>query len=413
MIYLVSVFVLSNLCLKAQQHDTIFINVEQAKAMLLKENLSILSTYYEIDIAEAQLMQTKAWNNPYFNWNQDMYSVELDEYFNYKNQFLVQVDQVFSFAGKHTNTVKLAKVNSEINKMMMKDVVRSLLMELTENYHQLYGLQQKQFIYDQVLERYSKVIEASETQLKLGAIAQNEVIRLKSEQIAIQTEALQIANDQLTVMGTLRVMLNLKPTVYIVTSEYKPLFTEPGLADLLKQSEENRTDFKLAQLNKQYQQVNLKLQKSLAYPDITFGYQPKDRGSNYVRPYSGIEVGFEIPLFNRNTGNIRIAEFEIKKAELQLTQQQNTLQNEVTSAFYSLLKTKTCMDNFNDTFLAQVEVLNTNANINYNKRNISLLEYIDLQRIYIENKIQFMDIRYQYLSAINKLNFSVGLDVIK
>ena len=42
-----------------------------------------------------------------------------------------------------------------------------------------------------------------------------------------------------------------------------------------------------------------------------------------------------------------------------------------------------------------------------------MLEYIDLKRIYIQNRMQFLELDFQYLRAVNHLNFSVGLDVIK
>lgn len=397
--------------IKAQ--DTLNLTIEQAEAILIKENLALVAGHYDVDIAEAQVLQAKAWNNPYFNWNQDMYSVELNQYFNYKNQFLVQVDILFSIAGKHTNTVKLAKVNSEMNRLMLRDVMRSLMLSLNEQYHTLSNLQQKQAIYAQVLERYRQVIEAGENQLRVGAIAANEIIRLRSEHIALQTEALGNTNQIQEAMSQLRVLLNLRPDIYILTRERMPVQAEPSLDSLFTLGLQNRTDYLLAQKNIQYQETNLKLQRSLAFPDFTFGYQPKDKGSNYVRPYAGLELGFEIPLFNRNTGNIKSAELQVKKAEVQKEQQNNVLLNEVAASYYKLLETRKCLSNYTSSLQTLMEDMNDNASKNYTKRNISLLEYIDLQRIYIQNKMQYTDLLHQYLLSVDYLNFSVGINAIK
>lgn len=95
---------------EAQELSDSTLSFQQAKARLIKKNLSLLAAFYDIDITEARLIQAKVWNNPYFIWNQELYNVEKNQYFNYKNQFLAQVEQVFSVAGKHTNTVKLAKI---------------------------------------------------------------------------------------------------------------------------------------------------------------------------------------------------------------------------------------------------------------------------------------------------------------
>ena len=397
----------------SQIQDSLNLSLDECKAILIKENLSVIASHYDVDIAEAQVIQSRAWNNPVFNWNQDMYSVEKNQYFNFANQFLVQIDIVFSIAGKYTNTVRLAKVKQEGSKLMVKDILRSLMMELNESYNLLNSLQNKALIYKDVSDRYDEVISAGERQLQVGGISANELIRLRSERIALQTEAVQNSKDLYEAMANLRVLLNLRPTVYIQTLKYIPTSSDPVLSDLFLLGEEHRADYLLSRLNIKYQETNLKLQKSLAVPDINFGYQPKDRGSNYVRPYSGIEIGFEVPLFNRNIGNIKASQFEIKKAEVESVQKQNSLQNEITQSYLTMLEAKKCLKNYTNILLDQIELLNKDSEINYLKRNINMLEYIDLKRIYIQNRMQFLELDFQYLRAVNHLNFSVGLDVIK
>jgi len=397
----------------SQIQDSLNLSLDECKAILIKENLSVIASHYDVDIAEAQVIQSRAWNNPVFNWNQDMYSVEKNQYFNFGNQFLVQIDIVFSIAGKYTNTVRLAKVKQEGSKLMVKDILRSLMMELNESYNLLNSLQNKALIYKDVSDRYDEVISAGERQLQIGGISANELIRLRSERIALQTEAVQNSKDLYEAMANLRVLLNLRPTVYIQTLKYIPTSSDPVLSDLFLLGEEHRADYLLSRLNIKYQETNLKLQKSLAVPDINFGYQPKDRGSNYVRPYSGIEIGFEVPLFNRNIGNIKASQFEIKKAEVESVQKQNSLQNEITQSYLTMLEAKKCLKNYTNILLDQIELLNKDSEINYLKRNINMLEYIDLKRIYIQNRMQFLELDFQYLRAVNHLNFSVGLDVIK
>jgi cobalt-zinc-cadmium efflux system outer membrane protein len=397
----------------SQIQDSVPLSLDECKAILIKENLSVIASHYDVDIAEAQVIQSRAWNNPVFNWNQDMYSVEKNQYFNFGNQFLVQIDIVFSIAGKYTNTVRLAKVKQEGSKLMVKDILRSLMMELNESYNLLNSLQNKALIFKDVSDRYDEVIFAGEKQLQVGGISANELIRLRSERIALQTEAVQNSKDLYEAMANLRVLLNLRPTVYIQTLKYIPTSSDPVLSDLFLLGEEHRADYLLSRLNIKYQETNLKLQKSLAVPDINFGYQPKDRGSNYVRPYSGIEIGFEVPLFNRNIGNIKASQIEIKKAEVESVQKQNSLQNEITQSFLTMLEAKKCLKNYTNILLDQIELLNKDSEINYLKRNINMLEYIDLKRIYIQNRMQFLELDFQYLRAVNHLNFSVGLDVIK
>lgn len=108
----------------AQNKDSLMarkLDFAEAKSLLIKNNLRLIAAYYDISLAEADIIQAKLWANPYFVWNQDMYSNEKNEYFDFTKQRLIQINQTFSVAGKHTNTVKLAKKGKELNQMMLLD----------------------------------------------------------------------------------------------------------------------------------------------------------------------------------------------------------------------------------------------------------------------------------------------------
>ena len=96
---------------QAQARDTI-ISFQEAKARLMRVNLGLLAAYYDIDIARAGVVQARLWNNPYFIFNGELYSMETNEYFHFRNQHLLQVEQTFSIAGKgllHLQQVLIAK----------------------------------------------------------------------------------------------------------------------------------------------------------------------------------------------------------------------------------------------------------------------------------------------------------------
>lgn len=391
---------------------TVLLTLTQAKSELIKSNLSLLASHYDVDIAEADLITSKLWTNPLFVWNQDLYSVELNQYFNYRNQRLIQIEQVFSIAGKHTNTVKLSKINLQLSKLMLQDALRSLLYETGEVYYELQALQEKQKIYSDMLEKYQRLINNSINQLKVGAISSNEVLRLKSELTGIKAEAITNLHDVANAMKSLRILLNLAENVNIVTQAEPIAAKIPTNTDeLIQLALESRPDYLLSKKGIAYEEQNYKLQKSMAVPDINLGYQPHDKGSNYVRPYTGLVVEMQLPLYDRNQGNIKASKARISQAEVKNQLQENTIRNEVSTSYQQVLTSQYGLSDFSDEFLQNVAELNTNANSNFDRRNISMLEYIDLQRIYMQNQNQYIDLRNQLLRAVNQLNFTIGKDI--
>lgn len=399
--------------IRAQSADTI-LSFQEAKARLVKSNLGLLASYYDVNIAKAGVIQARLWNNPYFVFNGDLYSNETNEYFHFRNQHLLQIEQTFSYAGKHTNTVKLARLGAEMAEKQLEDVLRSLLFETGNLYTDLAALQEKAQLYQQVMRNYDKLMEATRKQLEVGAISVTEAIRLESEYLAVKTEALTNRNEKEKVIADLRTLLRMpEDTTFYVEQRTPIIALEFDLRTLTEQATTIRPDILVKKYDLKYQERNLKLQKSIAVPDIKLAYQPRDRGSNYVRPYQGFNVEFNIPLFDRNQGDIKAAEYSVAKSNLQYEQIENQVRNEVVSAYNRYKNSNTGLANYSPELLERLKQLNTSTNENFQKRNISLLQFIDYQRIYILTNTQLIELKQQYLNNVNELNFAVGTNIIE
>jgi outer membrane protein, heavy metal efflux system len=410
---LVLIIILLPQVVKAQSPDTI-LSFQEAKARLMKVNLGLLASYYDINIAKAAVIQARLWNNPYFVFNGDLYSNESNEYFHFRNQHLLQVEQTFSYAGKHTNTVKLARLGVELAEKQLEDVLRSLLFETGNLYSDLAALQEKALLYQQVIRNYDKLMAATRKQLEVGAISVTEALRLESEYLAVKTEALTNINERESVMKDLRILLRMpEDTTFYVEQKIPIIAQEFDIRSLTEQAATIRPDLLVRKADIKYQEKNLKLQRSIGVPDIKLAYQPRDRGSNYVRPYQGFNVEFNIPLFDRNQGEIKAAEYSVAKSNLQFEQIENQVRNEVVAAYNRYKNSNAGLVNYSPELLERLNDLNKNTNENFQKRNISLLQFIDYQRIFILTNTQLIELKQQYINNANELNFAVGTNIIE
>ncbi|MGC4022101.1 MAG: TolC family protein [Cyclobacteriaceae bacterium] len=384
----------------------------QAKERLVKKNFYLLAAYYEIDQAEAQVVQSRLWYNPTFSWSQEAYNVEQNKYLKAKNQYEVQINQTISIAGKHSNSVKLARINLELNKMQFSDVMRSLLFDLGSNYNNLAALEAKEALYTEVLTSYQRLIAASKKELEVGAISVTEDLRIKSEYIAVKSQALDNSNQKEQYLSQLRTLLQYPKDTLVQVTQKIPLFNSTLVLDtLIGRALAVRPDLKVSNLYQEYQHQNLRLQRSLAIPDLSIGYD-YDKGGNYIRNYSGLVLQMPLPLFNRNQGSIKEAQFSIKQSQLQRDYLKINITNQVISSFNQYKKNYEGLTNYSDEYLNSLTQLNRNTNTYFQKRDISLLEFIDYQRIYISTNIQLIELRQQFLNSVNNLNFSVGETVI-
>jgi cobalt-zinc-cadmium efflux system outer membrane protein len=393
--------------------DTV-LSFSEAKLRMLRYNMGLLANYYDINIAKAKVITARAWNNPNLIFNGDMYNTETNEYLRTRNQQLFQLEQVFSVSGKHINSVRLARVGVEMAEKQMEDVLRALLFELGNTYSDVAALQSKSILYRQVIFNYDRLMEFTRRQLQVGAISPLESVRLEAEYLDVKTDALRNYNDLEEALANLRTLLVYpQDTTFWVEQRTPVIGSEFDVTDLSNQAIAIRPDLEASKINIRYQKQNLKLQNSNATPDIKVGYQPQDRGSNYIRPYHGYTTELLLPLYNRNQGNIKQARFSIKQSELQFLQLENQVRNEVVGAYNKYRSSNSGLSNFDASFLERLRQLNISTHENFQKRNISLLQFIDQQRIYIQTNIELIELRQLYLNNVNELNFYVGTNIIE
>lgn len=396
--------------IKSEQR-TLELTYTEAVGILLQESLPLLSAHYEVEASEGELLQSRSWNNPHFNWNQDLYSAERNEYFNQKNQRLIQMDFMFSVSGKHTRGVKLAKIGLEQNQLMYENTKRSLVYEVGLKFHQLMMLQKRNELYKVVFSQFKTLIDAYEIQYKVGEIPGSELIRLKSELLTLQNSIVNNQNETEKEMSELRALLNMRPDVTLVAKESALAIPDPvqlDLEELYVHAEENRPDY-LARLKEiSYQEMNLKLQNSKSIPDLMVGYQPHDKGSNYVRPYTGLVVEMDIPIFNRNQGNIASSKAEVSKSKADAEHALNSLQNEISSSLNKFFHAKSALDNYDIGFLKELESLNNSALKNYNNKNINILQYLDMQRTYINTMAEYLGLKSEIVQRVIDIEFTTG-----
>lgn len=395
------------------QVDTV-LSFQDAKVRMLRSNLDLLAGYYDINIAKAKVITARAWNNPNMVFNGDMWNTETNEYLKTRNQHLFQLEQVFSISGKHINSVRLARVGVEMAEKQMEDVLRALLFELGNTYSDVAALQAKSILYRQVLSNYDKLMEFTRRQLQVGAISQVEGVRLEAEYLDVKAEALRNHNDLEESLANLRTLLVYpQDTTFYVEQKPPVIGSEFEINTLMDQAISIRPDLEASKINIRYQKQNLKLQNSNSMPDIKVGYQPQDRGSNYIRPYHGYTTELLLPLYNRNQGNIKQAQHSVKQSELQFLQLENQVRNEVMAAYNKYKSSNNGLANYNAEFLERLRQLNQSTNENFQKRNISLLQFIDQQRIYIQTNIELIELKRLFLNNVNELNFYVGTNIIE
>ena len=84
------------------QQPSVGLTLKEAEQRFLKCNLSLLAERYNVDIAQARLLQAGLFDNPVISFEQNVYNRLNGKYFDFgrKGESVVEIEQVIHLAGE-------------------------------------------------------------------------------------------------------------------------------------------------------------------------------------------------------------------------------------------------------------------------------------------------------------------------
>lgn len=393
------------------------LTLKEAEQRFLERNLSLIAERYNIDMAQAQVLQAKLFENPVISLEQNVYNRLNGKYFDFgkEGEAVVEIEQVIHLAGQRNKQVRLEKINKEIAEYQFEEVMRTLRQELNEKFVEVYFLSKSIAIYEKEVNSLQVLLGGMKVQQEKGNISLMEISRLESMLFSLKKEKNERESDLLTTRGELNLLLNLPEDTQVKLSLDEEVLQQLDLSQLsfadLKVIINERPDQKIARSTVNASRANLKLQKSMAFPEFSVKGN-YDRVGNFINDYFAIGVSLSVPIFNRNQGNIKAARFSIQQAGVQQEYAANRADMELFTAYTSLKKATQLYQSTNMDLERNFEKLITGVNENFTRKNISLLEFIDYYDSYKETCIQLYEIKKNVFLAMENLNTVVGQNVL-
>ncbi len=396
--------------LKLSIQDTLSLTMSQAETLFLNKNLDLIAQRYSIDSAKATVITARLYTNPDFSYSNAFYNTATHHFLDPERSF--QVSQLVILAGKRNKSVTLAKSGINIAEFQFYDLLRTLRFVLRSDFYNIYFLEQSSKLYQLEISSLQKIVPAFEDQVQKGFMAPKDLLRIQSQLYTLQAEYNDLQTNIENVQSELKLLIRSAPDVFIVTIPNisdlnKEVVAQTGYQTLIDSAIENRPDLKVLNAGIVFSNNNLKLQRALGKPDITISAN-YDRLGSYVQDYNSIGIGFPIPLFNRNQGNIRNAKIQIDVTKVLYENGLERVKNDVTTNYIIALRSEKLLQSFDPNFDSDLRHLIEEVFINFQKKNITMLEFLDFYESYKQNVLQLNKLRFNKMSALEQINFSIG-----
>lgn len=417
---------LSNCCLA---QDTITMSKTEAEAIFLKNNLLLISEKMNIEIQEAEVLQAKLWPNPNLTFNEINFwatnrqrggqevSPPLwgSKNFGRNQQFAGELNQLIQTAGKRRKQIAIEQTDVSKSAQAFEEVLRDLKYEFRQliTEHQYLQLRINDLKHQQV--NIQKLVEAHKRQFDKGHIAKAEYLRLKALALEMNKTLFEIQEELNSNAATLKNLMHIAPenALKISQSGFKNKTAPRSQYDyykLLENAKENRPDLKLAQLNITSMHQKIAYEKAQAVPDIELQMN-YDRNGNTMKDFIGFGMAMDLPVFNRNQGNIKKAKLGLEQAKIEADWKQKTVENELATTIVALKNADAFLNNIDEDYEQSIDDLLESYNKNFGTRTISMLEYIDYLSAYLDNKNFILEAQKNYNNNLEKLNYIVGAEV--
>ncbi len=391
--------------------DSLNLTLDSTEAIFLRSNFLLLAQKFNIDIAKALVIQAKLYPNPNFSFSTTIYNPTTKKIFPLANdgEVISSFSQMILLAGKRNKQVLLAKANVQLTEFQFFDLIRTLQYTLRTDFFNIYYLQQSAKVYDEEIKALNQIVLAFEQQRGKGYIAEKEVVRIKALLYSFESEYNDLTNQINDTESELRMLVQVKPTSYInpiidtvAVNDLNPLKYQ--VATLLDTAYSRRTDLLIAKQNTSINRLNYNYQKALAVPDVTANVSYDQQGS-YVKNLSMAGFSIDLPFFNRNQGNIKAAKHSIDAASASQRNVEASVEENIFRALQKAISQDKLLKGIDPLFSNDFERLMKEVVANYQKRNISILEFLDFYDSYKQNILQLNAIQFNRVSAFEDLNF--------
>lgn len=392
------------------------VTLQDCESQFLKNNLFLLASQYNIDATKALTIQARIWDNPMLTAELNAYNPERNQYFDIgkEGQKAFGIEQLIYLGGKKRNEVKLAQTNEQLADLQFNDLLRTVKLQLRKSFYTVYYNSKSLENTDKQLVHIENLINSYSIQAQKGNIPLKDVVRLQSLYLNFKNERMEVVNDNIEEQANLKLLLNTTENVVPeVSKEEFNKYLKVIDFDLKTFEDEaiaNRPDYLAKQKEIDSNEINVKLQKSLSVPDITVGANYDQRSGAFNRE-ANLTLGIPLPLWNQNKGNIKYAKTILEQSKIEKQNFELQLQTEISAAWNKWDESRKNYTVIKPTVNSDFEAVYNGMLTNFQKRNVSLLEFTDFMESYNQAVIQVNELKKKVALSGEELNSTINKDL--
>ncbi|MGH9607553.1 MAG: TolC family protein [Terracidiphilus sp.] len=396
----------------AQSPSSHLITLSQAIQMAMQHNHNLLAARTTVEQSQAEEITANLRPDPVLLGDSQFLPVFQpsnfsSDYMDNLAQFDLGVSYLFERGRKRQHRLQAARDVTAVTRAQVSDAERTLAYGVAAQFIAVELAESTLALADQDLQSFQQSVNIAEARYKAGDIGEGDLLKIKLQLLQFQTDVAQAKLARAQGLSDLQQLLGYEsvPADYDVSGNFKYQPVAASLDDLQAKALQLRPDLQAARLGVNAANSQFQLQKSIGKRDVTATVD-----YTHLAYLSDVSLfgSIQLPIFDRNQGEIKRANFAITQAQEQQLYANGQVLTDVRDAYEGLQANDQIVKLFTSGYLDEAQQSRDITEYAYKHGAASLLDYLDAERSYRATQLGYRQSLASYLLALEQLREAVG-----
>lgn len=329
------------------------------------------------------------------------------DYFDNSAQFDVGVSYLFERGEKRQHRLQAARDQTAVTTAQVADAERTLTFNVASQFTAAVLAQSDLEFAQQDLMSFQQTVDIAQRRFTDGAMSEGDLLKIKLQLLQFQMDVSSARLARLQALATLRQLVGYEsvPEGYEVSGTLAHQAVTLGAEGLRALALQNRPDLRAAQLAVTAAQSQRALAQSNGKRDITAQASYTHVASSNT---ASLFANIELPLFDRNQGEIARTQYAITQSEELSSEQSSVVMTDVANAYEGLRTSDQVVRLYESGYLKQAQDSRDISQYAYQRGAATLLDFLDAERSYRATELAYRQALAGYMVALEQLRQSVG-----
>jgi cobalt-zinc-cadmium efflux system outer membrane protein len=396
----------------AQKPGTVLITLDQAIQVALQHNHNLLASRTLVQQDKAEEVTANLRPNPVLLSDAIFLPIFqpsnlTPDYIDNIAQWDMGVSYLFERGKKRQHRLRAAQDQTSVVQAQVADNERTLTYNVASQFIAVELAESTLALATQDLSSFQNTVGIAEERYKAGDIGEDDYLKIKLQLLQFQTDVSMAELARAQGLSDLRQLLGYESVSanYDVSGSFKYQPVQGAVEDFQAEALKQRPDLEEARLGVTAAKSQFALQKADGKRDFT-----GEINYTHLAYLNDISLfgQMQIPMFDRNQGEIARAGFGITQAQEQEIYANGQVLTDVRDAYENLRANDKIVGLYRSGYLNEAQQSLDISEYAYRRGAASLLDFLDAERSYRTAQLGYRQALASYLLALEQLREAVG-----